>query len=232
MAFLNKVMLIGNIGKDPEIKTLQNGRKLVSFSLATSKRYRDNKGEQKEETQWQHRYLGQDRRDIREYRDRQGDTALHRGRNHQPELDRPDNGAEEIHHRNQCKLVPDSFVKEYAWKIRQRRKQRERIRRKPADATATGIQCKRRGRATFLILSTAYRIRTDNPRRPGTTAKAAAMHSRRAVPKTATITADGDIREDSQAIPDWSAITRNETRHLEALDSSANIYGDDGHTHH
>ena len=52
MAFLNKVMLIGNIGKDPEIKTLQNGRKFVSFSLATSKRYRDNNGEQKEDTQW------------------------------------------------------------------------------------------------------------------------------------------------------------------------------------
>lgn len=52
MAYLNKVLLIGNIGKDPEIKTLQNGRKFVSFSLATSKRYRDNNGEQKEETQW------------------------------------------------------------------------------------------------------------------------------------------------------------------------------------
>lgn len=52
MAYLNRATLIGNIGKDPEIKTLQNGRKFVSFSLATSKRYRDNKGEQKEETQW------------------------------------------------------------------------------------------------------------------------------------------------------------------------------------
>ena len=52
MAFLNKVMLIGNIGKDPKINTLQNGRKFVSFSIATSKRYRDNNGEQKEETQW------------------------------------------------------------------------------------------------------------------------------------------------------------------------------------
>ena len=52
MAFLNKCMLIGNIGKDPEIKTLQNGRKFVSFSLATSKRYRDASGEMKEETAW------------------------------------------------------------------------------------------------------------------------------------------------------------------------------------
>ena len=52
MAYLNRATLIGNIGKDPEIKTLQNGRKFVSFSLATSKRYLDNNGEQKEETQW------------------------------------------------------------------------------------------------------------------------------------------------------------------------------------
>ena len=52
MAYLNRATLRGKIGKDPEIKTLQNGRKFVSFSLATSKRYRDNNGEQKEETQW------------------------------------------------------------------------------------------------------------------------------------------------------------------------------------
>lgn len=52
MAYLNRATLIGNIGKEPEIKTLQNSRKFVSFSLATSKRYRDNNGEQKEDTQW------------------------------------------------------------------------------------------------------------------------------------------------------------------------------------
>lgn len=52
MAYLNRATLIGNIWKEPEIKTLQNSRKFVSFSLATSKRYRDNNGEQKEDTQW------------------------------------------------------------------------------------------------------------------------------------------------------------------------------------
>lgn len=53
MAFLNKVMLIGNIGKDPEIRVNQiSGKKVVKFSLATSKRYRDNNGEQKEQTEW------------------------------------------------------------------------------------------------------------------------------------------------------------------------------------
>lgn len=58
MAFLNKVMLIGNIGKDPEVRVNPNGgRKRVSFSLATSRRYRDNNGEQKEQTDW-HNIIG------------------------------------------------------------------------------------------------------------------------------------------------------------------------------
>ena len=58
MAYLNKVMLIGNIGKEPEIRVSQiGGRKHVSFSLATSRRYRDNNGEQKEDTQW-HNIVG------------------------------------------------------------------------------------------------------------------------------------------------------------------------------
>ena len=58
MAYLNKVMLIGNLGKDPEIRVnQQTGKKVVSFSLATSRRYRDNNGEQKEETNW-HNIVG------------------------------------------------------------------------------------------------------------------------------------------------------------------------------
>jgi len=52
MAYLNKVMLIGNIGKEPEIKSTGSGRKVCSFSIATSRRYRDNNGEQKEQTDW------------------------------------------------------------------------------------------------------------------------------------------------------------------------------------
>ena len=58
MAYLNKCMLIGNLGKDPEIRVSQiGGRKSVSFSLATSRRYRDANGEQKEDTQW-HNIVG------------------------------------------------------------------------------------------------------------------------------------------------------------------------------
>lgn len=58
MAYLNKVMLIGNIGKDPEFRMSQTvGRKYVSISLSTSRRYRDNNGEQKEQTTW-HNVVG------------------------------------------------------------------------------------------------------------------------------------------------------------------------------
>ena len=58
MAYLNKCMLIGNLGKDPEIRVSpQTGKKSVSFSLATSRRYRDANGEQKEDTQW-HNIVG------------------------------------------------------------------------------------------------------------------------------------------------------------------------------
>lgn len=50
---LNKVMLIGNLGRDPEARSFQNGGKVVNFSIATSERWRDKaSGEQRERTQW------------------------------------------------------------------------------------------------------------------------------------------------------------------------------------
>ena len=52
MASLNRVTLIGNVGKDPEIKTFASGNKVANITLATSERYKDRNGEQKEETEW------------------------------------------------------------------------------------------------------------------------------------------------------------------------------------
>ena len=50
---INKVILVGNIGQDPQVRTMQSGQKVVSFSLATSDRWRDRQsGEQKEQTDW------------------------------------------------------------------------------------------------------------------------------------------------------------------------------------
>ncbi len=50
---VNKVILIGNLGKDPEVRTMQNGGKVANLSLATSESWKDKAtGERKEKTEW------------------------------------------------------------------------------------------------------------------------------------------------------------------------------------
>jgi single-strand DNA-binding protein len=50
---VNKVILVGNVGKDPEIRSMPSGQKLANFSIATSENWRDkNTGEKKEKTEW------------------------------------------------------------------------------------------------------------------------------------------------------------------------------------
>ncbi len=50
---VNKVILVGNLGRDPEVRYTQDGKKIVNFSLATSERWRDRQsGEQRERTEW------------------------------------------------------------------------------------------------------------------------------------------------------------------------------------
>lgn len=53
MGSVNKVTLLGNVGKDPDIRTLNNGNRVASFSIATSETWRDKaSGERKEKTDW------------------------------------------------------------------------------------------------------------------------------------------------------------------------------------
>ena len=50
---LNKVTLIGNLGKDPEIRSLNNGKSVANFSIATKEAWKDKQsGEKKEKTEW------------------------------------------------------------------------------------------------------------------------------------------------------------------------------------
>lgn len=51
-ALKNKVQLIGNLGNAPEVKTLESGKKMARFSVATNENYRNAKGEKVTETQW------------------------------------------------------------------------------------------------------------------------------------------------------------------------------------
>ncbi len=49
---VNKVILIGNLGKDPEVKYFEEGRGFAKFPLATTESYRDKQGEKVEQTEW------------------------------------------------------------------------------------------------------------------------------------------------------------------------------------
>lgn len=50
---VNKVILVGNLGRDPEVRTMQNGSRVANLSLATSESWRDKtSGERKERTEW------------------------------------------------------------------------------------------------------------------------------------------------------------------------------------
>jgi len=50
---LNKVMIIGNLGRDPEVRSFQNGGKVCNLRIATSERWRDkNSGDNREKTEW------------------------------------------------------------------------------------------------------------------------------------------------------------------------------------
>jgi len=52
MAGVNKVILVGNLGKDPEVRHLENGRAVANFSLATSETYKNREGEKVTQTEW------------------------------------------------------------------------------------------------------------------------------------------------------------------------------------
>ena len=55
---VNKVILVGNVGRDPEIRSTQAGKELANLSIATSESWKDrNTGERKEKTEW-HRRCG------------------------------------------------------------------------------------------------------------------------------------------------------------------------------
>ena len=57
MAGVNKVILVGNLGRDPEVRHLDNGRAVANFSLATSETYKNKQGERVTYTEWHNMVL-------------------------------------------------------------------------------------------------------------------------------------------------------------------------------
>jgi single-strand DNA-binding protein len=64
MRGLNKVTLIGNLGKEPEIQTLEGGIKVAKFSLATTENFKDSNGQNQSQTEWHNIVLWRSLADI------------------------------------------------------------------------------------------------------------------------------------------------------------------------
>ena len=77
---LNKVMLIGNVGKDPEIRHLENGVAVVTLPIATSERFKDRTGEVKEQTEWHNVVFWRNLAEIVEKHVRKGSQVFIEGR--------------------------------------------------------------------------------------------------------------------------------------------------------
>ena len=52
MAGVNKAIIVGNLGRDPEMRSTQSGSQVANFSVATSRQYSDSNGQRQEETEW------------------------------------------------------------------------------------------------------------------------------------------------------------------------------------
>ena len=77
---LNKVMIIGNLGKDPEVRMIPNGDKVVNFSVATTERFKDAAGVKKEKTEWHKIVLWRGLAEIAEKYLRKGSTVYIEGK--------------------------------------------------------------------------------------------------------------------------------------------------------
>jgi single-strand DNA-binding protein len=80
MAGINKVILVGNLGKDPEIQTLESGAKKASFSLATSESYKNKEGVRVDQTEWHNIVLWRGLAEIAEKFLKKGNTVYIEGK--------------------------------------------------------------------------------------------------------------------------------------------------------
>lgn len=81
MSGVNKVIIVGRIGKDPEVRHLQNGTTVANFSVATSETYKDkNTGDKVEQTEWHNIVLWRGLADIAEKYLNKGDMVYIEGK--------------------------------------------------------------------------------------------------------------------------------------------------------
>jgi len=80
MSGVNKVILIGNLGRDPEVRTIENGAKVANFSLATTESYKNKDGNRVEQTEWHRIVLWRGLAEIAEKYLRKGNSIYVEGK--------------------------------------------------------------------------------------------------------------------------------------------------------
>lgn len=80
MAGINKVILVGNLGRDPEVMTFDNGVKKASFSLATSESYKNKEGQRIDQTEWHNVVLWRGLAEVAEKYLRKGNQVYVEGK--------------------------------------------------------------------------------------------------------------------------------------------------------
>ena len=105
MAGVNKVILVGNLGKDPEVRHLEGGVAVASFSLATSEVYKDKTGTRQEQTEWHNIVVWRGLADIAEKYLKKGMTIYVEGKLRTRSWD-----DKEGHKRYTTEIVGDTFT--------------------------------------------------------------------------------------------------------------------------
>lgn len=80
MAGVNKVILIGNLGKDPEVRHLESGAAVANFPIATTESYKDKSGQRQERTEWHNIILWRGLAEVAEKYLRKGNQVYIEGR--------------------------------------------------------------------------------------------------------------------------------------------------------
>ena len=80
MAGVNKVILVGNLGKDPEVRYLEGGIAVAKFPLATTETFKDKSGLKKEQTEWHNVVLWRGLAEVAEKYLKKGDTVYVEGK--------------------------------------------------------------------------------------------------------------------------------------------------------
>lgn len=80
MSGVNRVILVGNLGKDPEIRTLEGGTKVANFPLATSETFKNKNGDKTEHTEWHNIVMWRGLAEIAEKYLRKGKSVYIEGR--------------------------------------------------------------------------------------------------------------------------------------------------------